>query len=134
MLTRFAFLSAVILALMTVTGCRKEEPAKPAPAPSEVAKPEAAKPEAAKPEAPKLPAAVGEKLDVIAKLAKADAFDGTTDKIISKCPTCKLQMDGSSEHAAEVSGYTVYFCSEKCKAEFTKDTMNSINDLEIPGS
>jgi YHS domain-containing protein len=71
---------------------------------------------------------------VEAKLAKADAFDGKTDKIVSKCPSCKLQMDGKSEFAAQVSGYTLHFCSEKCKGEFTKDTTKSIKELVIPGN
>ena len=70
--------------------------------------------------------------EVEAKLAKADAFDGTEDKIVSKCPTCALAMDGKPEHALEVSGYTLHFCAAGCKEAFAKDITKSILDMEIP--
>ncbi len=98
------------MVLIAVTGCRKEEPEKEQPASD---------------------AKVRVKI-VEAKLAKADQVDGTTDKIVSKCPACELAMDGKSEHALQVSGYTLHFCSEKCKTEFEKDTTKSILDLKIP--
>lgn len=69
---------------------------------------------------------------VLAKLALADELDGTADKIIKRCPGCGLKMDGKSEHATEVSGYTIYFCSGSCQEEFAKDLTQSILFLEIP--
>ena len=69
---------------------------------------------------------------VEAKLAEADEFDGKTDKVVSKCASCTLGMDGKSEHALEVSGYTLHFCSEDCKTGFEKDTTKAILALKIP--
>ena len=69
---------------------------------------------------------------VEAKLAKADAFDGKTDKVVSKCASCALGMDGKSEHALEVSSYKLHFCSEDCKTGFEKDTTKAILALKIP--
>ena len=97
------------MVLIAVTGCRKEEPEQ---------------------EQPMSEAEV--KVQVEAMLAKADQVDGTTDKIVSKCPSCALGMDGKSEHALQVSGYTLHFCTEKCKTEFEKDTTKSILALKIP--
>lgn len=70
--------------------------------------------------------------DVLAKLAKADAIDGSTDKVVTKCGGCALRMDGSDKHAINVSGYTMHFCSAKCKTEFSKDTIQSVMALTIP--
>lgn len=72
------------------------------------------------------------KSDVLAKLAKLDAVDGTADKVVSKCGGCELRMDGSGEHAINVSGYEMHFCSAKCKKDFYKDTTRSILALTIP--
>lgn len=95
--------------LIALTGCRKEEPEQEQPASdAEV------------------------KLQVEAKLAKADQVDGNADEIVSKCPGCALGSDGKGEHTLQVSGYTLHFCTEKCKTEFEKDTTKSILDLKIP--
>ena len=75
---------------------------------------------------------VDTKAAVEAKLAEADEFDGKTDKVVSKCASCTLGMDGKSEHALEVSGYTLHFCSEDCKTGFEKDTAKAILALKIP--
>ena len=72
------------------------------------------------------------KAAVEAKLTEADEFDGKTDKVVSKCASCALGMDGKSEHALEVSGYTLHFCSEDCKTGFEKDTTTAILALDIP--
>ncbi len=69
---------------------------------------------------------------VEAKLAEADALDGTIDRIVHRCASCALGMDGKSEHALEVAGYTLHFCSGHCKESFAKDLTKSILDLEIP--
>lgn len=67
-----------------------------------------------------------------AKLAAADAVDGTTDKIISKCPACNLSMDGSSEHELVAHGYTLHFCSAECKDHFAADVDKAIMEMQVP--
>lgn len=133
----------VAVVLMCVAGCGKEEPTKT----ETVAKPEtvAETETAAKTEtetaAEGLTGLVEETVaagkaeltaQLTAKLAEADKLDGKTDKIIEKCPGCGLKMDGKSEHALEVSGYTMHFCGASCQQEFAKDPTKSIEDLEIP--
>ena len=108
--------------LLAGPGCKKEEPAPKEPAATEEVK-EAT--EAVK------EVAVDEKA-IEAKLAAADAFDGTTDKIVSKCPGCALSMDGKAEHMLEVSGYKLYFCAEECKTKFEKEANKAILALKIP--
>ena len=107
---------AVAVMLAATPGCRKEKPALKESAKKEV--------EAEKD--------VDTKAAVEAKLAEADEFDGKTDKVVSKCASCTLGMDGKSEHALEVSGYTLHFCSEDCKTGFEKDTTKAILALKIP--
>ena len=70
--------------------------------------------------------------DVEARLAQADALDGAVDKVVSKCPACRLAMDGKSEHALEVAGYTLHFCSDQCKDKFAKDPTKEVLALKIP--
>jgi hypothetical protein len=69
---------------------------------------------------------------LMAKLAEADKFDGEADKVIKKCAGCGLKMDGKSEHAFKVAGYTIHFCEAACMEEFTKDLAKSIEGMEIP--
>ncbi len=107
---------AVAVMLAATPGCRKEKPAQKESAKKEV-------------EAEK---AVDTKAAVEAKLAEADEFDGETDKVVSKCASCALGKDGKSEHALEVSGHTLHFCSEDCKTGFEKDTTKAILALKIP--
>ncbi|UCC32461.1 MAG: hypothetical protein JSU86_09300 [Phycisphaerales bacterium] len=109
MLTRSNCCVAAIAVMVAVTGCRKEPPAK----------------ERAKSDAET-------QSRVVAKLAKADEYDGTIDHIVSKCPNCALHMDGTHEHVLQVSGYTLRFCAEHCKKEYEKDTANAILALKIP--
>ncbi len=129
MLMRSTYWSKCYLAaafvLITLVGCGKEEPA--------TRDTEAKAKQAAGLVQEK--AAEGEaeiQAAVLAKLALADELDGTADKIIKRCPGCGLKMDGKSEHATEVSGYTIHFCSASCQDEFAKDLTKSILDLEIP--
>lgn len=109
---------AVALMLAATPGCRKEKPAQKESAKEEV---EVEKDVDA-----------DTKAAVEAKLAEADEFDGKTDQIVSKCASCALGMDGKSEHALELSGYTLHFCSEDCKTGFEKDTTKAILALKIP--
>ena len=106
-----------VFLLATVGACSKEKEAK-SPAPADTAKPVTAEAE---------PTA-----GVEAMLAKADLVDGKADKIVTKCAGCNLKMDGSSEHTLQASGYTLYFCGEKCAAEFSKDLTKSILAMMIP--
>ena len=109
---------SVALILTATPGCRKEKPVQKESAKKEVE--------------------VREDIDadtkaaVEAKLAEADKFDGTIDKVVSKCPSCALEKDGKSEQALEVAGYKLHFCSEDCKKGFEKDTTKAILALKIP--
>jgi len=47
-------------------------------------------------------------------LARADAADGTVDKVVSQCPGCGLAMPGHPEHSVELEGYTLHACSDHC--------------------
>jgi hypothetical protein len=126
---------AVAVMLSVSAGCKKEEPTKT---------PEASKPAVeAKPAAKSesgLESAVSGALkagaeamdEVKAKLAAADALDGTEDKVVVRCASCRLGMDGSKEHTVTVSGYTLYFCTDACKDRFAEDVTKSILALEIP--
>lgn len=69
---------------------------------------------------------------VQAILAKADAYDGTTNKHVSKCAACALGMDGNTEHAMKVAGYKMLFCTEGCRESFTADAAKSILALNVP--
>jgi hypothetical protein len=75
------------------------------------------------------PAAIGPEL--MAKLAKADAADGKTDKIVHKCAGCSLGMDGTDAHSLKVQDYTMHFCSDKCLAPYKADAAKEIAALKI---
>ncbi len=109
---------SVALILAAMPGCRKEKPAQKESAKEEV----------------KVDKDIGtdRTAAVEAKLAEADTFDGKTDKVVSKCASCALGKDGKSEHALEISGYTLHFCSEDCRTGFEKDTTKAILALKIP--
>jgi len=57
----------------------------------------------------------------LAILAKADAADGTVDKVVSKCLVCVLEMEGKPEHSTAYGEYTLHLCSAYCKESFTKE-------------
>jgi len=67
-----------------------------------------------------------------AKLAEADAVDGETDRVLSRCLMCGLRMDGVAEHASTVGEYTVHHCGAGCKTAFDKDPGRWVALLEIP--
>ncbi len=48
--------------------------------------------------------------EVTAKLAKADAQDGTVDKVVSNCAGCQLSMAGEARFSAKIGGYTLHLC------------------------
>ncbi|HWL94032.1 MAG TPA: hypothetical protein VNT79_10900 [Phycisphaerae bacterium] len=68
---------------------------------------------------------------VAARLAKADAADGKTDKVVVKCAACALRMDGSPDHALVVHGYTMHFCSAPCKKSYEANPDQEI--MKLPG-
>jgi hypothetical protein len=70
--------------------------------------------------------------DLEAKLALADGFDGTADRIVSRCPGCALGMDGSAEHAMQLGGYELRFCSANCMNGFAANPQARVLDLVIP--
>ncbi len=61
-----------------------------------------------------------------AVLAKADAYDGTTDHIIANCPGCALAMEGNPDHALHIADHELHFCSEDCKAQFAENAMENL--------
>jgi len=65
-------------------------------------------------------------------LAKVDMIDGAEDHVISKCPGCGLQMDGSADHAIELAGYNLHFCSTDCKGKFEENAAEMVLAMEIP--
>ena len=65
-------------------------------------------------------------------LAKVDMIDGAEDHVISKCPGCALQMDGSADHVIELVGYNMHFCSTDCKGKFEENTAEMVLAMEIP--
>lgn len=111
-----------VLAFGLVAGCEKSQDA-PKPGPASSAEPSGA--EAAEAAAPG-----GAGVEAI--LAKADAYDGTTDKVVSKCAACGLGMGGSEEHALATHGYTMHFCSSDCKGKFETDTEKAVLAMKIP--
>lgn len=68
----------------------------------------------------------------LAALAKADAVDGATDKVVSKCLTCNLGMDGSPDHVAKVGDYELHLCSAHCKDGFEADPEKALLAVQIP--
>ncbi len=66
------------------------------------------------------------------KLAKADLADGKQDKIISKCVTCSLNMDGKKENSRKALDYTLYFCTPRCAEKFSEDMSGMLAGLKIP--
>lgn len=111
---------SVALMLVAMPGCNEEEPAQTSSAKADIGVDKVAAADAKV------------KMKIEAKLAKADSFDGKSDKVVSKCLSCGLGMDGSDEHAVKVSGYKLHFCSADCKAGFEKDTTKAVLALKIP--
>ncbi len=68
----------------------------------------------------------------LAILAKADARDGSVDKVVSKCVTCRLVMEGSPEYSVNYGGYAVHLCSEECKKAFSEDPEKALQALSFP--
>lgn len=69
---------------------------------------------------------------IMATLNAADAFDGTADKVISKCASCALMMDGKPEMKADVAGFEMHFCSAPCQDSYKNDAKGRLETLKIP--
>ena len=110
--------SALVALLLAVAGCPEDKAPEPTAPPVEVADP-------VKDIADVQP-------EVEAKLAEADLLDGKADKIVTRCASCALKMDGSSEHTRKVLDYTLYFCTEGCAKTFAKNTTESVLAMNIP--
>jgi YHS domain-containing protein len=67
-----------------------------------------------------------------AKLAVADAVDGTKDHVVAKCAVCKLAMDGNTERVSRYAGYQLHFCSQECKKTFDHDPRAVLRRLPMP--
>lgn len=65
-------------------------------------------------------------------LEEADAMDGKTDHVISKCYVCGLGMDGSDKYSVKVQDYTAHLCSAGCQHEFEAATEKIVLETKIP--
>jgi YHS domain-containing protein len=68
--------------------------------------------------------------DSLEILAKADASDGSVDKVVSKCVTCRLGMEGKPEYSVSYGGYAVHLCSAECKKTFSEDPEKALQSLK----
>jgi YHS domain-containing protein len=68
--------------------------------------------------------------EVLARMAEADAADGTVDKVIRKCVTCSLYMDGDAAYTATAHGYEVHLCSESCLDRFQRDPDRAVRSMK----
>ncbi len=117
-----------VFAFGFVVGCEKSQDA-PQPAPQDELQPV---PSASATGSDAAETGDSGEAGVEAILAKADAYDGTTDKVVSMCAACNLGMDGSQEHALATHGYTIHFCSPGCKGKFETDTDKAVLAMKIP--
>ncbi|MCP4592089.1 MAG: hypothetical protein GY842_15250 [bacterium] len=129
------------LCLVLSAGCPKEgdTAVKPATEAETAAEAKPAAPAKVESPVPQETTAQGEvKIDpavltqVEGKLAGADAIDGTMDKVVTRCASCRLSMDGSSENLLKVAGYSMHFCTAGCKERFAADTAKLILAMEYP--
>jgi len=120
--------SSVILSAGLILGaCNGQAPVAPGQAPVAPEKAPVA-PEKA-PDTPKQAVVTGPMKDI---LAKADQVDGKADKIVAKCASCDLGMEGAKEHALKAGEYTLLFCSDDCKQTYAKDLEKSVLAIKLP--
>jgi len=123
---RASWIGFVLFCLLLIVGCGGYESSDPAVETSEETSvaTEAVEEEAAPELAIEIPAPMAEMVG--AALAKADAYDGTTDQIIANCPGCALAMEGNPDHALHIADHELHFCSEDCKAQFAENAMENL--------
>ena len=122
--SKSGWLALSLLAVVLIAGCsNSEEPA----AAAEPAAPAAAA-EAQIPEVSPETAAAAAPIRMA-----ADMLDGTEDKVIGKCASCALTMQGSEEFASNVEGYELHFCSKDCKDHFEANQTETLMALNVTG-
>lgn len=67
-----------------------------------------------------------------ANLAAADKLDGAEDKVVHRCYSCALGMDGDAANAAKVGDYELHFCSEGCVDNFVGSADDVLATTGIP--
>jgi hypothetical protein len=119
---------AIVLLVVLTAGCgtapQEEEAAVEASPPGEAAVETSPRAEAG-PDLDADPA-------MLAKLEAADALDGSTDKVVSRCPGCALRMEGDADYALDVHGYELHFCSDDCRDGFSEKVEEALLALTIP--
>ncbi len=114
----------ICLAALAMFGCNQAGE-QTADATQETAKP------APKPEPPAQKTTVSPEL--AAQLAKAELADGTEDKVVGKCASCALHMDGKPEHSVAMADYELHMCSDACAKNYSEDGESKLLALEIAG-
>lgn len=69
--------------------------------------------------------------EILARMAAADAADGTVDKVIRRCVTCSLFMKGDPAHAVTAHGYEAHLCSEPCRERFERDPDAAVMSMSV---
>lgn len=69
--------------------------------------------------------------EMVAILTKADAADGASDHVVSKCGMCALRMPGLEEHTSQVGDFTLHFCSEHCKESFDENPTKAVQSFLV---
>ncbi len=85
------------------------------------------------PKEPETPVVIEVSPELEIKLAGADLADGTEDQVIAQCPGCGLAMEGTDDHVTQVADYSVHFCSDHCKANFSEDPEGMLMALVVEG-
>ena len=67
-------------------------------------------------------------------LAKADALDGSEDKVVSNCLVCSLRMAGNVEHTSKFGLYDLHLCSVGCKKRFDADPERAVLTVSLPAT
>jgi len=75
------------------------------------------------------PVEAGSELEAV--LMRADAVDGSEDRVVSRCPGCALAMGGKADHALHVGEFAVHFCSDRCEERFADDPAQSLLAMEF---
>ncbi len=83
-------------------------------------------------QSPTAATAGGADAEVLARMAEADAADGTVDRVIRKCMGCSLHMDGDPSHKATAHGYEAHLCSEQCLYRFERDPDAVVMSMKPP--
>jgi len=69
--------------------------------------------------------------ELSAQLVAADRLDGSEDKVVSKCASCALHMNGKEEFALELADYRLDFCSDFCQNNYREDGAGKLMALKI---